>query len=53
MVNLSSRTFKFSEKIGIALGRTMRYFFVGGIIVFIAGKLINLRIIPTKTRLNL
>ena len=37
MVNLDSPTFKFSEKIGLIMGKGIRYVIVGGIIVFLGG----------------
>jgi hypothetical protein len=37
MVNPDSATFKFSEKIGLILGKVIRYIIVGGIVVFLGG----------------
>jgi len=39
MVNPDSPTFKFSEKIGLIIGKGIRYILVGGVIVFLGGKL--------------
>lgn len=41
MVNPNSPTFKFSEKVGLIIGKGIRYIIVGGIIVFLGGKLKN------------
>jgi len=38
MVNSSSPTFKFSEKVGLLIGRGIRYSIVAGVILFIGGK---------------
>jgi hypothetical protein len=39
MVNPDSPTFKLSEKIGLIVGKVIRYVIVGGVIVFLGGKL--------------
>ena len=39
MVNPDSSAFKFSEKIGLIIGKGIRYLLVGGVIVFLGGKL--------------
>jgi hypothetical protein len=39
MVNPDSPSFKFSEKLGLIIGKGIRYIIVGGIIVFIGGKI--------------
>jgi hypothetical protein len=39
MVNSNSTTFKFSEKVGLFIGRGIRYVIMGGIIIFLGGKL--------------
>jgi len=39
MVNKDSPTFKFSEKIGLMMGKGIRYILVGGVLVFLGGKL--------------
>jgi hypothetical protein len=39
MVNPDSPTFKISEKIGLIIGKGIRYILMGGVIIFIGGKL--------------
>jgi hypothetical protein len=39
MVNSNSSAFKFSEKVGLVIGKGIRYIMLGGIAVFIGGKL--------------
>lgn len=39
MVNPDSPTFKISEKIGVIIGKGIRYILVGGVFIFIGGKL--------------
>jgi hypothetical protein len=39
MVNLNSPAYKFSEKVGLVIGKSIRYILVGTIIIFIGGKL--------------
>jgi len=39
MVNPNSPTFKFSEKIGLIIGKGIRCLLVGGVVVFLGGKL--------------
>jgi hypothetical protein len=39
MVNPNSSTFKFSEKVGLIIGKALRYIIVGGIFVFLGGKI--------------
>jgi len=39
MVNPDSPSFKFSEKIGLIIGKGIRYILVGGVVVFLGGKL--------------
>lgn len=39
MVNSNSPTFKFSEKIGLIFGKGIRYMIMGGVVVFISGRL--------------
>ena len=38
MVNSDSTVFKLSEKIGVLIGKGIRYLVVGGVIVFLGGK---------------
>jgi hypothetical protein len=38
MVNPNSMTFKFSEKVGLLIGKGIRYVVVGGVIIFLVGK---------------
>jgi hypothetical protein len=38
MVNPSSKTFKISEKIGLIIGKGIRYILVGAIIMFLGEK---------------
>jgi sulfite exporter TauE/SafE len=39
MVNTNSTSYKFSEKIGLAIGKMIRYIVIGGIVFLIGGKL--------------
>jgi hypothetical protein len=39
MVNPNSSAFKFSEKFGLLIGKGIRYIIVGGVIIFLGGKL--------------
>lgn len=39
MVNSNSPVFNFSEKIGLVIGKGVRYIIIGGVIVFMGGKL--------------
>lgn len=39
MVNPNSSAFNFSKKIGLVIGRGIRYLILGGVVVFIGGKL--------------
>lgn len=39
MVNPDSPSFKFGEKIGLLIGKGIRYIVVGGVVIFISGKL--------------
>jgi hypothetical protein len=39
MVNSNSPVYKFSEKIGLVIGKGIRYIVIAGIAVFIGGKL--------------
>jgi hypothetical protein len=39
MVNSNSPVYKFSEKVGLVVGKSIRYIVIGGIAVFIGGKL--------------
>ena len=39
MVNPDSASFKFGEKIGLLIGKGIRYMIVAGVVVFIGGKL--------------
>jgi len=39
MVNPDSPAFKISEKVGLIIGKGIRYLIVGGVIVFLGGKL--------------
>ena len=39
MVNTNSPAFNFSEKIGLVIGKGIRYIIIGGIVVFMGGKL--------------
>lgn len=39
MVNSNSPAFKFSEKVGLIIGKGLRYIVVGGVIIFLGGKL--------------
>ena len=39
MVDPNSPTFKFSEKVGLIIGKGIRYMILGGIIVFLGGKI--------------
>ena len=39
MVNKNLPTFKISEKIGLILGKGIRYIIIGGVVVFLVGKL--------------
>ncbi len=38
MVNPNSMTFKFSEKVGLFIGKGIRYVVEGGVIFFLVGK---------------
>ena len=38
MVNPNSTAFKFSEKVGLLIGKGIRYIIVGGVIIFLSGK---------------
>lgn len=38
MVNPNSTAFKFSEKVGLLIGKGIRYIIVGGVIIFLGGK---------------
>lgn len=46
MVNPNSPTFKLSEKLGLILGKGIRYMFVGGIVVFLGNKLSRSNSVP-------
>lgn len=46
MVNPNSPTFKLSEKLGLILGKGIRYMFVGGIIVLLSNKLSRSNSVP-------
>ena len=39
MVNPNSPAYTFSEKVGLVIGKAIRYFIIGGIAIFIGGKL--------------
>jgi hypothetical protein len=39
VVNSESSVFKFSERVGLVIGKSLRYILIGGIVVFITGKL--------------
>ena len=39
MVNPDLPIFKFSEKIGLIIGKTIRYIIVGGVVVFLGEKI--------------
>jgi len=39
MVNPNSSSFKISEKIGLIIGKGIRYILLGGVIIFLGGKL--------------
>ena len=39
MVDQNSLAFNFSEKIGLVIGKGIRYIIIGGVVVFIGGKL--------------
>ena len=39
MVNSNSPAYKFSEKVGLIIGKSIRYILIGGIAIFIGGKL--------------
>lgn len=39
MVNTNLPAFNFSEKIGLVIGKGIRYIIIGGIVVFMGGKL--------------
>lgn len=41
MVNSNSPTFKFSEKIGLIFVKGIRYMIMGGVVVFINGRLVG------------
>ena len=43
MVNLDSPVFKFSEKIGLVIGTTIRYTLIGSGIIFLGGLLKNIK----------
>ena len=38
MVDTNSPAFKFSEKVGLLIGKGIRYIIVGGVIIFLGGK---------------
>lgn len=44
MVNSNSSVFQFSEKVGIIIGKGIRYIFIGGAIVFIGRNLGSFRL---------
>lgn len=46
MVNSNSPTFKLSEKLGLIIGKGIRYMFVGGVIVFLGNKLSRSSTLP-------
>ena len=48
MVNPDSPSFKFSEKIGLLIGKGIRYIIVAGAVVFIGGKLGDSKPIPNS-----
>jgi hypothetical protein len=39
MVDSNSPAYKFSEKVGLVIGKGIRYILIGGIVVFLGGKL--------------
>lgn len=39
MVNQNSPVYNFSEKIGLVIGKGIRYIIVGGVVAFLGGKL--------------
>ena len=39
MVDPNSPAFNFSEKIGLVIGKVIRYILIGGVVVFMGGKL--------------
>lgn len=39
MVNTDSLTYITSEKVGFFIGKVIRYFIIGGVVIFIGGKL--------------
>lgn len=39
MVNPQSTAFKFSEKVGLLIGKGIRFMILGGVIVYLGGKL--------------
>ena len=46
MVNSNSPAFKISEKLGLIIGKGIRYMIVGGLIVFLGNKLSRSNPIP-------
>ena len=38
MVNPNSPAFKFSEKVGLLIGKGIRYIIMGSVIIFLGGK---------------
>lgn len=52
MVNPNSSSFKFGEKVDLVLGKAIRYIVIGGVIVFLGGKVGSHANKPSPSNLN-
>ena len=48
MVDPNSPAFNLSEKIGLVIGRVIRYIIIGGVVVFMGGKLRGSKPVPNR-----